>query len=156
MKGIAASSTLYGSLQTVELLSLHVRTLKKFVSPFCESFSFICSNFSCTSHLLVFVLPLTWSHCFHNNKMPSLRQILPVLAAAASVEAAMGPAFSTGPVGSGSWIRESTSTLVLPKVPSGSSGVASLWVGMGTSNGDLIQSIADNWNSVCVSYFRIP
>jgi hypothetical protein len=79
--------------------------------------------------------------------MPSIRQILPVLAAAVSVEAAMGPAFSTGPVGSGSWIRESTSTLVLPKAPSGSSGDASLWVGMGTSNGDLIQSIADNWNS---------
>ncbi|GAB1213714.1 hypothetical protein ATERTT37_002864 [Aspergillus terreus] len=31
--------------------------------------------------------------------------------------------------------------------PSGSSGDASLWVGMGTSNGDLIQSIADNWQS---------
>jgi hypothetical protein len=107
---------------------------------------------SCTSHFLIFILPLTRSHYFHNNKMPSLRQILPVLAAAASVDAAMGPAFSTGPVGSGSWIRESTSTLVLPKAPSGSSGDASLWVGMGTSNGDLIQSIADNWNSVCVLY----
>ncbi|KAJ4314238.1 hypothetical protein N0V94_006546 [Neodidymelliopsis sp. IMI 364377] len=85
--------------------------------------------------------------------MPSFRQILPVLAAAASVEAAMGPAFSTGPVGSGSWIRESTSTLVLPKAPSGSSGDASLWVGMGTSKGDLIQSIADNWNSNTWSIF---
>lgn len=81
--------------------------------------------------------------------MPSSRQILSVVAAAAftSVEAAMGPAFSTGPVGSGSWIREATSTLVLPKAPTGNSGDASLWVGMGTSNGDLIQSIADNWNS---------
>ena len=76
----------------------------------------------------------------------------PTLAAAAalttSVDAAMGPAFSTGPVGSGSWIREATSTLVLPEIPSGgSSGITSLWVGMGTSNGDLIQSIADNWES---------
>ncbi|KAF9697483.1 hypothetical protein EKO04_003976 [Ascochyta lentis] len=79
--------------------------------------------------------------------MPSLRQILSVLAATASVEAAMGPSFSTGPVGGRSWIRESTSTLVLPKAPSGNSGDASLWVGMGTSKGDLIQSIADNWNS---------
>lgn len=87
------------------------------------------------------------------TKMPSIRKILPVLAAAASVEAAMGPAFSTGPVGSGSWIRESTSTLVLPKAPSGSSGDASLWVGMGTSNGDLIQSIADNWSSSTWSIF---
>ncbi|KAJ4355057.1 hypothetical protein N0V95_003275 [Ascochyta clinopodiicola] len=79
--------------------------------------------------------------------MPSLRQVLPVLAVVASVEAAMGPAFSTGPVGGRSWIRESTSTLVLPKAPSGNSGDASLWVGMGTSKGDLIQSIADNANS---------
>lgn len=79
--------------------------------------------------------------------MPTFRQILPVFAAAVSVEAAMGPAFSTGPVGSGSWIRESTSTLVLPKTPSNNAGDASLWVGMGTSNGDLIQSIADAYQS---------
>ncbi|KAF2011626.1 hypothetical protein BU24DRAFT_285463 [Aaosphaeria arxii CBS 175.79] len=82
---------------------------------------------------------------------PSYRHILPALAALSmtSVEAAMGPAFSTGPVGSGSWIREATSTLVLPAVPNGGSGngITSLWVGMGTSNGDLIQSIADNWQS---------
>lgn len=55
----------------------------------------------------------------------------------------MGPSFSTGPVGAGSWIREATSTLVLPKAPSDTTGDPSLWVGMGTSNGDLIQSIAD-------------
>jgi hypothetical protein len=82
--------------------------------------------------------------------MPSSRQIFSVLAGAAltsSVNAAMGPAFSTGPVGAGSWIREANSTLVLPKAPTGSSGDASLWVGMGTSNGDLIQSIADNFDS---------
>ncbi|KAI9034938.1 uncharacterized protein KD926_005001 [Aspergillus affinis] len=81
--------------------------------------------------------------------MPSIAQTLPVLAAVAfqAADAAMGPAFSTGPVSDGSWIREATSTLVLPKAPSGSSGVASLWVGMGTSNGDLVQSIADNWDS---------
>lgn len=81
--------------------------------------------------------------------MPSLAQTLPVMAALAvgSVNAAMGPAFSTGPVSDDSFIREATSTLVLPKAPSGSSGDASLWVGMGTSNGDLVQSIADNWQS---------
>ncbi|KAF5642024.1 hypothetical protein F52700_3204 [Fusarium sp. NRRL 52700] len=81
--------------------------------------------------------------------MPSSNQILSVLAAiaVATANAAMGPAFSTGPVGSGSWIREATSTLVLPDVPQGSTGVASLWVGMGTDKGDLIQSIADNWQS---------
>src|SRR6186713_2972487 len=79
--------------------------------------------------------------------MPSSRQILSALATLTSVKAAMGPAFSTGPVGAGSWIREAQSTLVLPKAPSGSSGDTSLWVGMGTSNGDLIQSIADNWSA---------
>ncbi|KAI1070720.1 hypothetical protein LB507_006703 [Fusarium sp. FIESC RH6] len=81
--------------------------------------------------------------------MPSSSQILSVLAAiaVASVNAAMGPSFSTGPVGSGSWIREATSTLILPDIPQGSTGVASLWVGMGTDKGDLIQSIADNWDS---------
>lgn len=82
--------------------------------------------------------------------MPSSRQIISAFAAVALssvAEAAMGPAFSTGPVADGSWIRESTSTLVLPKVPSNNQGDASLWVGMGTSNGDLIQSIAENYNS---------
>ncbi|KAK4031252.1 hypothetical protein C8A01DRAFT_21501 [Parachaetomium inaequale] len=81
--------------------------------------------------------------------MPSSRQLLAALAAAAvpAVEGAMGPAFSTGPVASNSFIREATSTLILPKAPTGSSGDLSLWVGMGTSKGDLIQSIADNWQS---------
>lgn len=78
----------------------------------------------------------------------SLRQIISTfLAAAAVANAAFGPAFSTGPVGSGSWIRESTATLVLPDAPSNNAGDLSLWVGMGTSNGDLIQSIAENWQS---------
>ncbi|KAI9927218.1 hypothetical protein MW887_003603 [Aspergillus wentii] len=81
--------------------------------------------------------------------MPSISQTLPVLAMMAfnGANAAMGPAFSTGPVSDDTFIREATSTLHLPKAPSGSSGDASLWVGMGTSNGDLIQSIADNWQS---------
>ncbi|KAF2679665.1 hypothetical protein K458DRAFT_313717 [Lentithecium fluviatile CBS 122367] len=83
--------------------------------------------------------------------MPSSRTtIISALAAAAltcTTNAAFGPAFSTGPVADGSWIRESTSTLVLPKVPNNNKGDASLWVGMGTSNGDLIQSIAENYNA---------
>jgi hypothetical protein len=87
--------------------------------------------------------------------MPSTKQTISALAmtAIASVNAAMGPGFSTGPVASDSFIRESTSTLVLPNTPSGSSGDASLWVGMGTSNGDLIQSIADNWESTSWSIY---
>ncbi|KAH8651928.1 hypothetical protein BGZ60DRAFT_533799 [Tricladium varicosporioides] len=87
--------------------------------------------------------------------MPCLGQIISTLAAVAfiSVNAAMGPAFSTGPVASNSFIREAMSTLVLPNAPSGSSGDLSLWIGMGTSNGDLIQSIADNWKSTSWSLF---
>ncbi|KAG8160683.1 hypothetical protein KVR01_008947 [Diaporthe batatas] len=80
----------------------------------------------------------------------SSRQILSALVAAlvvAEVKAAMGPAFSTGPVADDTFIRESWATLVLPNAPSDNSGVLSLWVGMGTSNGDLVQSIADNWAS---------
>ncbi|KAJ6112072.1 hypothetical protein N7523_008133 [Penicillium sp. IBT 18751x] len=78
----------------------------------------------------------------------SLSQAISVLAfTAGTVNAAMGPAFSTGPVADNSFIREATSTLILPDAPSGSVGDTSLWVGMGTSNGDLIQSIADNWES---------
>lgn len=64
------------------------------------------------------------------------------------VHAAMGPALSTGPVGSGTFIREATSTLILPQLPVGSTGISSLWVGMGTSSGDLIQSIADHDASI--------
>lgn len=81
--------------------------------------------------------------------MPSASQIVSALAvtAVAGVRAAMGPAFSTGPVASHSWIREATSTLVLPAVPANNKGDACLWVGMGTSNGDLVQSIAENVNS---------
>lgn len=81
--------------------------------------------------------------------MPSARSLIAALVAvAATVNAANGPAFSTGPVASNSFIRESTATLILPNTPSSSTGLLSLWVGMGTSNGDLIQSIADNDQSL--------
>lgn len=80
----------------------------------------------------------------------SSRQMLSVFAAAAvvaNVNAAMGPAFSTGPTADDTFIRESWATLVLPSAPSDNNGDLSLWVGMGTSNGDLVQSIAENWSS---------
>ncbi|KAG8159685.1 hypothetical protein KVR01_010322 [Diaporthe batatas] len=83
----------------------------------------------------------------------ALRTISAIAAAAVSVNAAMGPAFSTGPVADSTFIRESTATLVLPDVPSNNQGDASLWVGMGTSNGDLIQSISDNYKSDTWSIF---
>jgi len=53
-----------------------------------------------------------------------------------------GNAFSTGPVASDSFIRESNTTLVLPEVNSPQTGNLALWPGMGTSGGDLIQALA--------------
>ena len=80
--------------------------------------------------------------------MPSTRQICSALAAALAVtQAAFGPAFSTGPTASGVYISSSTATLVVPAAPPASSnrGDLSLWVGMGTSGGDLIQSIVESY-----------
>lgn len=87
--------------------------------------------------------------------MPSPSILFSALVAVAlkSVNAADGPYFSTGPVSSDIYISEATSTLILPDAPSGSTGDLSLWVGMGTSNGDLIQSIADNYESSDWSVF---
>ncbi|KAE8132385.1 hypothetical protein BDV38DRAFT_297042 [Aspergillus pseudotamarii] len=51
-----------------------------------------------------------------------------------------GPAFSLGPTKS--WIREATTTLVLPEAPSPQEDRLALWPGMGTSGGDLIQALA--------------
>lgn len=80
------------------------------------------------------------------SEMTVSRNILFGLAAiVAKVQAANGPAFSTGPTSSDTYIVESWATLTLPEVPSDNSGDLSLWVGMGTSNGDLIQSIAENY-----------
>ncbi|GAB7362894.1 hypothetical protein MBLNU230_g3196t1 [Neophaeotheca triangularis] len=62
--------------------------------------------------------------------------------------ASFGPAFGTGPVSRGTFIRESNATLILPPASIGSNGGdTALWVGMGTSNADLIQSIASNYDS---------
>lgn len=81
--------------------------------------------------------------------MPPSHNILSALAAAAAVakvaRAANGPAFSTGPTSDDTYIAESWATLTLPAAPSDNNGDLSLWVGMGTSAGDLIQSIAENY-----------
>lgn len=59
-----------------------------------------------------------------------------------------GPAFSTGPVATTSWIRESNTTLVLPAVPSPVADRLALWPGMGTSGGDLVQALAVSFTDV--------
>ena len=46
-----------------------------------------------------------------------------------------------------SWIREATTTLVLPAVPSPVKDRLALWPGMGTSGGDLIQALAVSFSS---------
>ena len=53
-----------------------------------------------------------------------------------------GNAFSTGPVATNSFIRESNTTLILPEVNKPQTGNLALWAGMGTSGGDLIQALA--------------
>ncbi|KAI5236750.1 hypothetical protein E4T43_08423 [Aureobasidium subglaciale] len=57
-----------------------------------------------------------------------------------------GHAFSSGPTADGNWIRTANSTLVVPAPPLPQKGLLSLWVGMGTSNGDLIQALVESYN----------
>ena len=68
--------------------------------------------------------------------------ILPLLQLAV---ASNGPAYSTGPVSAGNFIREAYATLIVPNPPNPVVGNTVLWVGMGTSNGDLIQAINNNY-----------
>ncbi|KAF2088792.1 hypothetical protein K490DRAFT_64006 [Saccharata proteae CBS 121410] len=81
---------------------------------------------------------------------PTLLSLLPLLSPAS---AAFGPSFSTGAVSTGNFIREAVSTLILPALPTNNNGDLSLWVGMGTSNGDLIQSIVDSYQGAAWSLF---
>lgn len=69
-----------------------------------------------------------------------------VLLGTASVEAAMGNAFSSGPVASGNFIRAANATLVVPKAQVPQVGLLSLWTGMGMSNGDLIQALVESYD----------
>lgn len=75
----------------------------------------------------------------------SVASVCCVLALAHYGYAAMGPAYSTGPVSSGNFIREAISTLVVPQAPNPIIGNTVLWTGMGTDAGDLIQAITNNY-----------
>lgn len=73
-------------------------------------------------------------------QLSTVLSVLSILSAAnAQTNVHFGPAFSLGPTKS--WIREATTTLVLPKVP-GQKDRLALWPGMGTSSGSLIQALA--------------
>ncbi|KAI1812655.1 hypothetical protein GGS20DRAFT_578181 [Poronia punctata] len=50
-----------------------------------------------------------------------------------------------------SWIREATTTLVLPEVPDPQEERLALWPGMGTSSGDLIQALAVSFRDPAAS-----
>ncbi|KAL9617704.1 MAG: hypothetical protein Q9160_007537 [Pyrenula sp. 1 TL-2023] len=53
-----------------------------------------------------------------------------------------GNYFSTGAVASGTYIKEATTTLVLPNLNSPHNGNLGLWPGMGMDDGDLVQGLA--------------
>ncbi|THZ80689.1 hypothetical protein D6C84_07202 [Aureobasidium pullulans] len=77
------------------------------------------------------------------KKLTFLSFLLPLVSAGPS---GFGHAFSSGPTADGNWIRIANSTLVVPSPPLPQKGLLSLWVGMGTSNGDLIQSLVESYN----------
>ncbi|KAL9052885.1 MAG: hypothetical protein Q9162_005111 [Coniocarpon cinnabarinum] len=81
----------------------------------------------------------------------SLLALLPVVSGGAVVPRqsyfSFGNAFSTGPVATNSWIREATTTLVLPALNNPHNGNLGLWPGMGTkfpsgADGQLVQGLA--------------
>lgn len=73
--------------------------------------------------------------------------LLPVLSTlVAAGPSGFGHYFGSGPTADGNWIRVANSTLVVPAAPSPQKGLLSLWVGMGTSNGDLIQALVESYN----------
>ena len=69
-----------------------------------------------------------------------------LLLAAASVVPreyfSFGNYFSTGPVASGTFVAEATTTLVLPALNIPYNGNLDLWPGMGMDDGDLVQGLA--------------
>ncbi|KAG8623970.1 hypothetical protein KVT40_008946 [Elsinoe batatas] len=79
--------------------------------------------------------------------LPILRPfLLPLLFLLLSpTTASFGNHFSTGPTGPGNFIRTANSTLIVPRAPRPQMSLLSLWTGMGTSNGDLIQALVESY-----------
>jgi hypothetical protein len=73
-----------------------------------------------------------------------LLTLLPVAAASVVPRQyfSFGYYFSTGPVASGTYIIDATTTLVLPNLNSPHNGNLGLWPGMGMDDGDLVQGLA--------------
>ncbi|KAJ4417989.1 hypothetical protein N0V82_005841 [Gnomoniopsis sp. IMI 355080] len=77
-------------------------------------------------------------------KLASATAFAATLALTRADTVGFGPYFSLGPVADGSFIRAANTTLVLPAVQSQHKSFLSLWPGMSTSNGDLIQAYTDS------------
>lgn len=81
----------------------------------------------------------------------SLLVVIPAVSAVAVTPRqnyfSFGNYFSTGPVATNSWIRQATTTLILPALNNPHTGNLGLWPGMGTkfpsgADGQLVQGLA--------------
>ena len=77
--------------------------------------------------------------------MHLLSQVIVALGSTRLASAAFCNAFSTGPVADNTFIRTANATLVIPSM-SPKTGLLSLWTGMGTNNGDLVQALVESYN----------
>lgn len=97
---------------------------------------------------------LVWQALYLRNDPAKMKPVLliglPVVSAAVAPRQSyfsFGNYFSTGPVATNSWIRQATTTLVLPALNSPHTGNLGLWPGMGTkfdsgADGHLVQGLA--------------
>lgn len=77
-------------------------------------------------------------------KLAPITALLAATAASAATTIGYGPYFSVGPVADGTFIRAANTTLVLPAVQTQHKSFLSLWPGMSTSTGALIQAYTDS------------
>lgn len=75
------------------------------------------------------------------NTLRALTTLVILGLANAQSKIAFGPYFRLGPLQQ-TWIREATTTLILPELPSPQVDRLALWPGMKSSRGDLIQALA--------------
>lgn len=106
-----------------------------------------------TSSVCIYFLPELFNpHHLSNTSIINMSVtnallLLPILSTlGAAGPSGFGHFFGSGPTADGKWIRVANSTLVVPAPPLPQKGLLSLWVGMGTSNGDLIQTLVESYN----------
>lgn len=90
-------------------------------------------------------------------QLSRITPVLSLLSTLYTAHASDGPAFSTGPDPNNvTWVREAISTVVLPETPHPQSASLSLWVGMATDAGDLIQALALTYSNDQPYVYRYP